>query len=262
MTPPLFKLRGISFGYADHKILDGIDLDLGGGERMALVGGNGTGKSTLLHLMVGLHTPNSGSVEAFGHRRIKESDFEDLRARVGLSFQDPDDQLFCPTVLEDVIFGPLNLGKNRSDAVTAAHEVLAALGIEQLAERVTHRLSGGEKRLVSLATILSMEPEVLLLDEPTTGLDDAAARRLIDHLGARNGTMIFVSHDRIFIEALATRAIYLQDGRLADAELHAHPHSHVHTHVHIHTPGMANHGHGEAPPEHPDHEHVRAGSKR
>lgn len=262
MTRPLLSLRGVSFGYAERGILDGADLDLGHGERIALVGGNGTGKSTLLHLLVGLHKPESGSFEAFGRLHRGEADFEDLRARVGLCFQDPDDQLFCPTVLEDVIFGPLNQGKSKAEAIGIAHEILAVLGVADLAGRVTHRLSGGEKRMVSLATVLAMEPEVLLLDEPTTGLDDTATRRLIDHLAGQDRSMIFVSHDRVFIEALATRAIYLQDGRLSEAELHAHPHTHVHSHVHVHAPGMADHGHGESPPDHPDHEHVRTGSKR
>ncbi len=255
MTEMFYRLRGIGFAYSGQTVLDGLDLDLASGERVALIGGNGSGKTTLLHLMVGLTLPDAGTVEAFGAERRAESDFHDVRARAGLLFQDPDDQLFCPTVIEDVAFGPLNLGKDRDEAVETAGLTLSALGMADFADRITHRLSGGEKRMVSLAAVLAMSPDVLLLDEPTNALDAAAVRRLTEHLKDLPQAMLFVSHDRAFIEELATRAVHLRNGHLHEAAIHAHPHTHVHSHVHVHAPGMANHSHDDRPPEHPDHEH-------
>ena len=171
-------------------------------------------------------------------------------------FQDPDDQLFCPTVLEDVTFGPLNQGRNMNEAMEIAQSVLSTLGLSGFEQRITYRLSGGEKRLVSLATVLAMEPEVLLLDEPTNGLDDETQQRLLEHLQSLPQAMVFVSHDRTFVEQLATRAVLLQDGKLSDAVLHSHPHTHTHSHLHIHAPGVhTGHDHGEKTPEHGDHEH-------
>ncbi len=253
MNEPLFELHDISFAYTDRQVLSGLDFTLAPGERVALVGGNGVGKSTLLHLLVGLHFPQAGTLTAFGKARRAEADFHDVRGRAGLLFQDPDDQLFCPSVLEDVAFGPLNLGKSRHEAVEIAQTTLAELGLEDFAPRITHKLSGGEKRMVSLATVLAMGPDVLLLDEPTGGLDEPSATRLTQHLLALPQAMLFVSHERAFVESVATRAVQLVDGRLSLAEIHAHPHTHIHSHVHVHAPGMADHSHET--PAHQDHEH-------
>ncbi len=255
MSAPLFHLDGVSFAHPGRPVLDAVDLLLDPGERVALIGGNGSGKTTLLHLLVGLLTPSAGNLEAFGEIRRGDEDFHDVRAKAGLVFQDPDDQLFCPTVLEDVAFGPLNLGKSRTEAIATAEKALADFELEDFAERVTHRLSGGEKRLVSLAAVLAMEPEVLLLDEPTNGLDAAAAERLTRLLTDLPQAMIFVSHDRRFVEALATRALHLEDGKLAEAAVHAHPHVHLHSHLHVHAPGMADHSHDDGAPPHEDHSH-------
>jgi cobalt/nickel transport system ATP-binding protein len=173
---------------------------------------------------------------------------------VGLLFQHSDDQLFCPTVLDDVAFGPLNLGQSPARARAVAEGTLAALGLDGFAERVTHRLSAGEKRLVALATVLAMEPEVLLLDEPTNGLDETTEARLIDYLAASDQTMVVVSHDRRFLERLVTRAVVLRDGVLQEAELHRHPHRHEHAHLHIHVPGESAAQVHDAPvPAHTDH---------
>lgn len=256
MSEPLLQLSGISFAFGERPVLSGLDFSLMAGERVALLGGNGVGKSTLLHILVGLQLPQAGTLAAFGKDRRMESDFYDVRAKAGLLFQDPDDQLFCPSVLEDVAFGPLNLGKGRDEAVEIAQKTLAELGLSDFAPRITHKLSGGEKRMVSLATVLAMNPDVLLLDEPTGGLDEDAANRLTEHLLALPQAMLFVSHERTFVERMATRAVQLVDGSLFDAEIHAHPHTHVHTHVHVHAPGMADHSHDT--PAHPDHEHKRA----
>jgi len=248
--PPLLALEGVTFRYPDRPVVTAVDFHIHAGERVAVVGPNGSGKSTLLQLMVGLHRPQEGRITAFGRRRESERDFRDLRRRVGLLFQDSDDQLFCPTVEEDVAFGPLNLGLAPAAAVARAHATLASLGLETLAGRVTHRLSGGEKRLVALAAVLAMEPEVLLLDEPTNGLDTATEERLTAHLEALPQAMVFVSHDNRLLARMVTRAMLLHEGRLHAATMHSHPLTHAH--LHIHAPGVpTDHRHGDAPHGHP-----------
>jgi cobalt/nickel transport system ATP-binding protein len=217
VTAPLVELREVHFAYeAARPVLRGASLRLAAGERVSLLGANGAGKTTLLHVMVGLVAPQAGSVIAFGEERRREKDFWSVRARVGLLFQDPDDQLFCPTVREDVAFGPLNLGRSREQARGVAEATLERLAALELADRVTHRLSGGEKRLVALATVLAMEPELLLLDEPTLGLDEAAGERLVGVLAGLPQAMCLVSHDRSFHARLATRAVELRGGRVVD----------------------------------------------
>ena len=253
---PLFSLRDISFGFMSRAVLQRINFDLYPGERVALIGANGVGKTTLLHLMVGLYRPSSGSLLAYGEARRTEKCFRGVRLRTGMLFQDPDDQLFCPTVLEDVAFGPLNQGKTQQEAFLISEQTLGNLGLEGFAYRVTHKLSGGEKRLVSLATVLAMQPDVLLLDEPTTGLDEQTEWRLIEHLETLPMAMLFVSHDRRFIERLANRAVLLREGQLFDAVLHAHPHTHSHPHLHAVDGLQPEHEHGDQPPEHVDHQHV------
>ncbi len=212
---PLFRLEGVRFGYERARpVLDGASFALASGERVALTGPNGAGKTTLFHLMVGLVQPSAGTIEAFGRVRRAEADFREVRARAGLLFQDSDDQLFCPTVAEDVAFGPLNLGKTPAEARAIVAETLAMLGLEGFEDRITHKLSGGQKRLVALASVLAMRPEALLLDEPTNGLDDATAERLTGILMALPQAMAIVSHDRAFLDRIATRAVRLEGGRL------------------------------------------------
>lgn len=203
---PLFDLRGVGFAYDPARpVLRDFSFTLHPGERVALVGPNGAGKTTALHVMVGLLRPQTGEVIAFGAPRRRERDFFEVRARAGLLFQDSDDQLFCATVLEDVAFGPLNLGAKPAAARAAALAALADLGLESLADRVTHKLSGGQKRLVALACVLAMRPQVLLLDEPSNGLDEATRERLIAILSGLPQAMVLVSHDRDFSDRLATR---------------------------------------------------------
>ena len=215
MNEPLFRLEGVRFAYEPNRpVLEEANFVVGRAERVAILGANGSGKTTLLHLMVGLLKPTAGTVSAFGRPRRTERDFHEVRARAGLLFQDPDDQLFCPTVLEDVAFGPLNLGKKPREAKMLAEATLARLGLRGLGPRITHHLSGGEKRLVTLATVLAMQPEVLLLDEPTVGLDEAAQARLTALLQARAEGMVIVSHDREFRERLATRVVTLRGGKI------------------------------------------------
>lgn len=216
MSLPLIQLKQIGFAYHDGRVvLDGVDLGLGAGERVALIGGNGAGKSTLLHLIVGLIKPIAGEIVAFGRVRRHEKDFWEVRERCGLVFQDPDDQLFAPTVLEDIAFGPRNLGLDRAAAHARAQATLDALGIAELGPRIGYHLSGGEKRLVSLATVLAMEPEVLLLDEPTAGLDERATARVLGELKALPQALLFVSHDAAVRAELVSRQLRLQNGRVA-----------------------------------------------
>jgi cobalt/nickel transport system ATP-binding protein len=210
MSAPLFRLTGISFAYdSGPAVLRDFSFTLHAGERTALLGPNGAGKTTLLHVMVGLLRPQTGSVEAFGETRRKEKDFYAVRARAGLLFQDSDDQLFCPTVLEDVAFGPLNLGESPAQAQATARETLAMLELGDLAPRITHKLSGGQKRMVALAAVLAMRPEALLLDEPTNALDAATRERLIAVLSRLPQAMVLASHDGDFIDRLATRRTIL-----------------------------------------------------
>ncbi|MGE3245120.1 MAG: energy-coupling factor ABC transporter ATP-binding protein [Beijerinckiaceae bacterium] len=214
------------------RVLDGVSLTLGPGERLAIIGSNGAGKTTLLRTIAGLQKVSSGTVEAFGRSREREADFHEVRLRAAYLFQDADDQLFCPTVIEDVAFGPLNTGLSDAGAMAKARATLAALGLSHLENRLTRKLSGGEKRIVCLAGILALDPDVLLLDEPTNSLDAAHVEKLIAILEGLDKAMIIVSHDRPVLDRIATRALLLRDGRLEDAVLHRHPHVHEHLHIH------------------------------
>lgn len=211
----VIHLRDVHFSYEDgREVLAGVDLAVDQGERVGLVAPNGAGKTTLFHLIVGLLHPTGGEIEVFGQVRRREVDFLEVRSRVGLLFQDAEDQLFCPTVAEDVAFGPLNLGKSHAEAAAIVGETLALLGLEGYEDRVTHHLSGGEKRLVSLATVLAMSPEVLLLDEPTGGLDEATVERLSGVLADRVPGYIMISHDRDFLSRVTDTAYTLRGGRI------------------------------------------------
>jgi len=215
MNMPLLRLQNLMYAYhAQRPLLEQINLSLHPGERLAIVGANGSGKTTLLHLIVGLLKPSSGTVEAFGKIRRTEADFWEVRTKAGLLFQDADDQLFCPTVAEDVAFGPLNLGKSPIEVETIVQDTLQRLGLAGYAQRITYQLSGGEKRLVSLATVLAMQPDILLLDEPTTGLDEQAYTRIIEIFAHLPQAMLIVSHDREFLQQLAVKTVFLQAGQL------------------------------------------------
>ncbi|QSX35436.1 ABC transporter ATP-binding protein [Shewanella avicenniae] len=239
MTHPLLSVTDLAVNYAQRSVFNGVSFDLYPKERLALVGANGAGKSTLLRTLIGLNQQFSGQIVGLGQRCRQEAEFQQLRKKVGFLFQDSDDQLFCPTVIEDVAFGPLNLGLSAEQAQQKALAVLASLGMAEFAERITYRLSGGEKRMIALATVLAMEPEVLLLDEPTNGLDEAAQQRLLRHLDSLPQAMIIVSHDRSVLERLATRAVLLEAGQLTKAVMHRHPHEHLHVHAEARIIGSA-----------------------
>ena len=231
-TKPLIALRGIHFGYpGGPQVLNGLDFDLFPGERIGLVAPNGSGKTTLFHVIMGLLKPARGQIRLFGSLVETEADFASARRRIGLLFQDADDQLFSPTVLEDVAFGPLNLGKSRDEAIDVARRTLAGLGLSGFEDRVTFRLSGGEKRLVSLATVLAMEPEVLLLDEPTSGLDDKTRHTLTHLIQEFDLAYVVISHNARFLSEITAKTYSMEDGRIRmDEEVHFHEHVHAHRH--------------------------------
>ncbi len=211
----LIALDDICFAYPGQApVLNGANMLLEAGQRLSLTGPNGAGKSTLLRITLGLQRPSSGTVTVFGKPRQAEADFHEVRRHIGLVFQDPDDQLFCPTVAEDIAFGPLNLGKTRDEALAIVDRVLRDLDLMHLKERTTHKLSGGEKRLITLATVLAMEPQALLLDEPTNALDTKNEARLLEILQSLPQAILLVSHSPAFRDALAPDRLELQDGKL------------------------------------------------
>ncbi len=212
MSDGILRVEHIRFGYGqDGPLLNDFSLELAAGERLGLVGPNGSGKTTLLRLIVGLERPESGSIHILGRECASEPDFAAARREVGLVFQDSDDQLFCPTVHEDVAFGPFNLGLSHAEVHAVVHETLDLLGLRHLEERVTYKLSEGQKRLVALATVLAMKPKMLLLDEPTTGLDAQYEERLVAVLRGLRQEMLIVSHNEAFLERVATRTVHMDE---------------------------------------------------
>ena len=237
----LINLEKISFTFPDgKKVLEGLDLCLHKKERLGLIGPNGSGKTTLFRLIMGLLKPTSGRLIILGREMLHKKDFVPIRQKIGLLFQDADDQLFSPTVLDDVAFGPLNQGKSPAEAKEISREILSSLGLKDFEDRITYKLSGGEKKLVSLATVLAMKPAVLLLDEPTTGLDIETTKKIVRVLESIDVSSIIISHDMDFIQH-TTETIYgMVKGKILP-EKGEYAHSHVHAH-----------GHGEVPHTHSD----------
>lgn len=214
---PLIEINNLSYAYPRRgSVLKDVNFSLYESERVVVNGDNGAGKTTLLHLIVGLKKAKQGDIIGFGETCKTEKEFNKLRAKAGLLFQDPDDQLFCPTVLEDVMFGPLNLGFTKQQAIEKSLQTLKDLGMQGFESRITHQLSGGEKRMITLASVLVMEPKVLILDEPTNALDEKAKTRLVNVLQALPQAMIIISHDKLFSDKLATRQLNLKDGLLTE----------------------------------------------
>jgi len=213
---PLIRLSDVRFSYnGQGEFFKGISLEVYPGERLAIVGAAGSGKTTLFHIIMGLNAIDSGRIEVAGREIARAEHFDHVRRKVGFLFQDSEDQLFCPTVAEDVAFGPLNLGKSVEEAERIVASTLEQLGISEVAGRVTHELSGGQKRLVALATVVAMDPEVLLLDEPTTSLDPRAKRALVAILNKIGRTQVVASHDMEFVRATCRRVVVLDNGRVA-----------------------------------------------
>jgi cobalt transport protein ATP-binding subunit len=207
------EARGLSFRYPNgHPALMGIDVAVAHGERVALLGPNGAGKTTLVLHLNGL-LRGTGRLEVAG-LEVSDDTVWELRARVGLVFQDPDDQLFMPTVREDVAFGPLNLGLSREQTAARVEEALYAVRMSDAIDRAPHQLSMGERRRVAIATVLAMHPELLVLDEPSANLDPRSRRELLEILESLERTMIVVTHDLPFAAELCERAVVLAGGRL------------------------------------------------
>jgi len=232
MEKPLIHLEDISFSYPGGSlVLDKLNLKFYREDRIGLMSPIGSGKTTLFYIIMGLLRPDSGRIEIYGKPAKEEKDFLSVRRKIGLLFQDADDQLFSPTVLEDVAFGPLNLGKSKDEAIKISKRTLEFLGLAGFEDRITFKLSGGEKRLVSLATILAMEPEILLLDEPTTGLDNEIRVKIAQVLSDLDISYILISHNIDFLSNLTDSIYTMEKGKiLLDKTVHIHEHLHAHPH--------------------------------
>lgn len=228
--PPVIRLSDICFSYpGGPQVLDHLWLNVYPGERIGILAPNGSGKTTLFHIIMGLLFPQAGTIEIFGEPVRTEKDFRAVRKKIGLLFQDADDQLFSPTVLEDVAFGPLNMGKSKQEALAISRQTLSFLGLSGFEDRITFKLSGGEKKLVSLATVLAMSPRVLLLDEPLTGLDQDTQNKLVSILSEIDLTYMVISHDIDFLEATAEKFYTMKDGKImVDEGIYIHRHKHAH----------------------------------
>lgn len=211
----MINIKNLSFSYPNGKnLFNGLDFSLKKGEKIGLTGPNGAGKTTLFNLIMGLLKPNSGRIEIFGKLRKEEKDFIEVRRRIGLLFQDSDDQLFSPTVEEDIAFGPLNLGKTSEEARNIVKETCEELGLSGFEKRITHYLSAGEKRLVALATVVAMHPECYLLDEPFTGLDEDTTKRFLKYLKEHIETYVIISHDRELLKETTDNIYVLKNGNI------------------------------------------------
>jgi len=262
-VPPLFELREVCFNYDGIAALRGLSLQITQGERVALLGANGSGKSTLLRILDGLHLPSQGVVSFEGVALTSECLEDDrfalpFRRRVALVFPNPDMQLFNPTVFDEVAFAPLQLQWPKEKVMAAVNQTLELMGISQLRDRPPYRLSSGEKKRVALASVIVLDPDVLLLDEPTATLDPRSQSQVIDLIQQWKGsskTVVTATHQLEIVEDIADRICVLQAGNIAatgtpqeilnhhelllQANLvHAHRHSHgavTHSHPHIHT---------------------------
>ena len=209
----MLNVNDINVYYGPIHAIQGISFEVKQGEIVSLIGANGAGKSTLMHHLNGTLVPTSGSVRV-GDVPVLPSTLRDVRRTVGMVFQDADDQLFMPTVGEDVAFGPANMGLPPEDVERRVHEALETVGALHLLERPPYRLSGGEKRMVSIATVLAMQPDILVMDEPTNHLDARARRNCIALLRSFKHARIIVSHDLDMVMDVCNRIIVLNQGRL------------------------------------------------
>jgi cobalt/nickel transport system ATP-binding protein len=263
MSPAVFEVQNVRYRYNEVIALDDMTLTITGGQRIALLGANGSGKSTLLRLLDALYFPDQGHISAFGESISAERMQDDavalrFRHRVGMVFQNPDVQLFNPTVFDEVAFGPLQLRWPKDDIRERVRAILDLMALTHLKDRPPHRLSGGEKKRVALASVFILEPDVLLLDEPTAALDPQSQSQIIDFLvewGGSVKTVVTATHDLDIVEDIADHCYILHEGRIvADGAprnvlrntpllrrtrlLHAHRHFHAnggtHTHPHLH----------------------------
>lgn len=263
----VFALKDVTYRFPEVTALDRVTLEITQGERVAVLGANGSGKSTLLRVLAGLCFPESGSVHfcgsPFNEEKLMEESFsQNFHRRVGVVFQNTDVQLFNPTVFDEIAFGPLQLGWPKTELMERVHVAMEEMEIVHLKDRAPHRLSGGEKKRVALASVLVLDPDVLLMDEPAASLDPKSQGHIVDFLFGCAGkkTVITTTHSLDIIEDIADRCIVLENGCITgDASpmtvlkdtallekahlIHAHRHRHasgaVHSHPHAHFP----HGH-------------------
>ncbi len=211
--PPTLAVKQVNFSYPDgHRALKDVSLEIASGEKVALVGPNGAGKSTLMLHLNGL-LQGQGHIEIAGLPVAKEH-FPVIRGKVGMVFQNPDDQLFSPTVFDDVAFGPLHMGLPETDIRQRVANALSLVGMDGFENRLSHHLSLGQKKRVAIATVLSMDPEILVLDEPSAGLDPRARRSLINLLRDLPLTMLVSSHDMLMVRELFPRMIIMDEGHV------------------------------------------------
>jgi cobalt/nickel transport system ATP-binding protein len=214
MSVPTIAVAGLEFSYPDGTIaLRSVDLHIHPGERVALLGPNGAGKTTLVLHLNGIHMPQLGSVAVSG-LELSQDNVMEIRRRVGVVFQDPDDQLFMPTVRADVEFGPRNLGLDGDDLEERVQQALAVMEVSDLADRPPNHLSFGQKRRVAIAGVLAMEPAILILDEPTSNLDPASRRELANTLHALDTTLLVVTHDLPFALEMCPRTVVMDKGTI------------------------------------------------
>jgi cobalt/nickel transport system ATP-binding protein len=214
MTGPDLEVKDLAFAYPDgHQALFGVDLSIARGERVALLGPNGAGKTTFVLHLNGILELQHGSVR-IGGLPVSRSTLREIRRRVGIVFQDPDDQLFMPSVRQDVAFGPANLGISGAELDRCVMTALEAVGMQDYVDRPPHHLSFGQRRRVSVATVLAMQPEILVLDEPSSNLDPAGRRELSDILRSLHITMLIVTHDLPYALELCPRAVVMNEGVL------------------------------------------------
>lgn len=216
-SKPILRLQDLTFSFSQKtydKVLNSLNLKLFPGQHIGIQGRNGSGKTTLFRCITGLLKPQSGNI--FFHEKAmhKETDFQTLRKNVGFVLQNADDQLFFPSVKEDVAFGPLNLGLTPKEAAERTRQTLALLNIGDYEDRISAQLSGGERKLVAIASILAMRPEALLLDEPLNELDEAVATHMLQVLKEYPCAKLVVSHDRNFLEALCPVILEMRNGQL------------------------------------------------
>lgn len=267
--PPTFEVQDVSFSYEAIPAIRGLTLRIDEGDHVALLGANGSGKSTLLRILDALYFPSAGSVkfkgEALTQKHFQQDEFSlNFRRRVALVFQNPDVQLFNPTVFDEVAYGPLQMQWSKEDVMRRVDETLQFMSISHLRDRPPYRLSGGEKKRVALASVLVLDPEVLLLDEPTATLDPKSQSQVVDLIQQWKGTaktVVTATHQLEIVEDIADRVLVLEAGAviaegtpseiLSNSDLllranliHAHRHSHggiVHSHPHLH--GHSHHEH-------------------
>lgn len=212
---PSLEVAGLAYAYPDgHQALFGVDLTVGSGERVALLGPNGAGKTTLVLHLNGILAGGVGSVRVAG-TPVGKRTLAEVRRRVGIVFQDPDDQLFMPTVREDVAFGPAAAGMRGAELEERVRDALEQVGMAAFADRPPHHLSFGQRRRVAVATVLAMRPEILVLDEPSSNLDPASRRELADILRSLDVTVLMVTHDLPYALELCPRAVILSEGVIA-----------------------------------------------